>query len=434
MLRISRDDISGDEIQYYDPAHRFIKLSVAKYFEERGMTMSRPQIAIVNALNSANYKFVVAAVSRRLGKTYIANVIAHLVSMIPGVNILVMSPNYTLSGISYDLQEELMRHSGIESERANLKDRVIVMQNNSTIRLGSINQVDSSIGRSYNFIIFDEAAVADGGKDAFETQLLPTLDRPNSKVLFISTPRGKKNWFAEYYYRGYSSDQPKWISIQADYRENSRANIEDIEAARKSMSVAKFKQEFEADFNVFEGQVYRFNADKCVEDLSSMDWTKLERFAGVDIGFKDPTAVVVLGYDETTQIYYILDEYQNSEAKTSDHATAIKEMMQKYEFDTVYVDSAAAQTRFDWAYEYDIPTIGAKKSVLDGIAFVQAIVEQDRLVVDERCNFTLAMLDQFRWDDRPMLLTEKPVHDIHVHIADALRYAVYTHSVASGVF
>jgi hypothetical protein len=434
MLRISRPDITGDELQYYPLEKRFIKLSVAKYFEGREMTMSRPQVAIVNALNNSNYKFVTAAVSRRLGKTYIANVIAHLVSMIAGVNILVMSPNYTLSGISYDLQEELMRYSGIESERANLKDRIITMKNTSTIRLGSINQVDSSIGRSYNFIIFDEAAVAEGGKDAFETQLLPTLDRPNSKCLFISTPRGKKNWFAEFYYRGYSADNPRWISIQADYLENDRANAQDIETARKSISAAKFKQEFEADFNVFEGQIYKFNNDKCVEDLSYMDWSKLDRFAGVDIGFKDPTAFSVIGFDEKTGHYYVLDEYLNSEAKTSDHAVAIKERMTKYEFDTIYVDSAAAQTRFDWAYEYDIPTIGAKKSVNDGIAFVQNIVERDLLVVDEKCTHTLAMLDQFRWDDRPLLQQERPVHDQFIHMADALRYAIYSHGVASGIF
>lgn len=434
MLKISRPDVSGDEIQYYPLEQRFIKLSVPKYFENMGMEMKRPQKAIVNALNNPKYKFATAAISRRLGKTYIANVIAHLVSMIPETNILVMSPNYTLSGISYDLQEQLMRQSGIESSRSNLKDRIIVMQNNSTIRLGSVNQVDSVIGRSYNFIIFDEAAVTDEGKDAFETQLLPTLDRPNSKALFISTPRGKKNWFAEYYYRGWSSEQERWISIQADYKENPQSDLDDIEAARKSMTNAKFRQEFEADFNVFEGQIYKFNSEKCVQDLSYLDYSKLERFAGIDIGFKDPTACIVIGRDWETGKYYVLKDYLSGEARTSEHAAKVKELMEKYEFDTIYIDAAAAQTRFDWAYDYNIPTIGAKKSINDGIAFVQNIVEKDLLIVDENCHDTLAMLDQFRWDDRPNLEKEKPVHDQYIHMADALRYAVYSHNVAAGVF
>ena len=46
------------------------------------------------------------------------------------------------------------------------KDKVIELSNGSTIRMGSVNQVDSCVGRSYDLIIFDEAALADG-RDAF---------------------------------------------------------------------------------------------------------------------------------------------------------------------------------------------------------------------------------------------------------------------------
>ena len=46
--------------------------------------------------------------------------------------------------------------------------------------MGSINQVDSVVGRSYDLIIFDEAALVDG-KDAFNVALRPTLDKENSK-------------------------------------------------------------------------------------------------------------------------------------------------------------------------------------------------------------------------------------------------------------
>ena len=41
---------------------------------------------------------------------------------------------------------------------------------NSTIRMGSVNQVDSVDGRDCDLIIFDEAALVDG-KDAFNVAL-----------------------------------------------------------------------------------------------------------------------------------------------------------------------------------------------------------------------------------------------------------------------
>ena len=78
-----------------------------------------------------------------------------------------MSPNYSLSQISFDLQRNLIKHFDLEVIRDNAKDKVIELSNQSTIRMGSINQVDSVVGRSYDLIIFDEAALVDG-KDAFQ--------------------------------------------------------------------------------------------------------------------------------------------------------------------------------------------------------------------------------------------------------------------------
>lgn len=434
MLTISRDDISGDEIQFVDPPKRFLKLSVAKYFEVIGLDMNRPQVAIVNALNNPKYRFITAAVSRRVGKTFIGNVIAHLTSLLPGCNILIMSPNYSLSQISFEEQEKLLRRNGIEVRRSNIKDRILELNNDSTIRLGSVNQADSVVGRSYDLILFDEAALTTEGEDVFNVQLRPTLDKPNSKALFISTPRGKYNWFAKFYYRGFTDEFKDWASIRADWKENPRASKDDIDAARKSMTAAEFKQEYEADFNVFKGQIYKFNSDKCVENLEGLNISEMELFMGLDIGFKDPTAFAVIAYDHHDDVWYILDEYVNAEAGTKAHAMEVKARMEKYGLDEIYIDSAAAQTRFDWAYEFDIPTIGAKKSVNDGISYVARIIEQDKLIVDERCKNTLAMLDQYKWDEREVLQIQKPVHDEHSHIADAIRYALYTRDPGSGIY
>ena len=81
--------------------------------------------------------------------------------------------------------------------------------------MGSINQVDSVVGRSYDLIIFDEAALTDG-RDAFNVALRPTLDKDNSKAIFISTPRGRNNYFAEFYYRGYSDEFPEWCKYKSN--------------------------------------------------------------------------------------------------------------------------------------------------------------------------------------------------------------------------
>ena len=432
-IEISRKDIVADRLLDLQSETRFLKLPVSPYLEMLGVEPLASQKAIINAINNPKYRFVCAAVSRRQGKTYIANIIGQLVSLVPNSNILIMSPNYALSQISFDLQRTLIKHFDLEVTKDNAKDKVIEMSNGSTIRMGSVNQVDSCVGRSYDLIIFDEAALADG-KDAFNVALRPTLDKENSKAIFISTPRGKNNWFSEFFFRGFTDEFSEWASIRATYKDNPRMSESDIAEARQSMSEPEFRQEYEADFNTYEGQIWNFDAEECIFNGSELDTSKMDVFAGLDVGYRDPTAFCVIGYDWDEEKYYLLDEYLDAEQTTEKHAKEIQLLISKWDIDYIYIDSAAQQTRFDFAQNYDISTINAKKSVLDGIAQVAAIVDNNNLFIEQGCKESLSALDQYQWDANPNLAREKPKHNYASHMADALRYALYSFQTSATSF
>jgi len=432
-VEVSRKDIISTEIMDISSTDRFLKVPVEPYLDMLTLTPLESQIAMINAVNNPKYRFIVAALSRRQGKTYIANIIGQLVTLIPNCNVLIMSPNYSLSQISFDLQRGLIKHFDLEVTKDNAKDKVITLSNGSNVRMGSVNQVDSCVGRSYDLIIFDEAALSDG-KDAFNVALRPTLDKPNSKAIFVSTPRGRNNWFSEFYYRGYSDEFPEWCSIKATYKDNPRMTESDILEARKSMSEAEFKQEYEADFNTYEGQVWSFNFETQTQNYDKFEPRGMDIFAGLDVGYRDPTAFCVIAYDWDKETFHLLDEYFDSERTTEQHAIEIQRLIDKWDIDYIYIDSAAAQTRFDLAQNYDISTINAKKSVLDGIAHVAAIVDNDSLFVDQACTQTLACLDAYQWDNNPNLVREKPKHNMASHMADALRYALYSFQTSGGTF
>ena len=428
-IQISRADIVSDYFLDYSEADKFLKLPVEPYLELLNITALPSQVAIINGTNSPKYRFVCAAISRRQGKTYIANIIGQLVSLVPSSNILIMSPNYALSQISFDLQRNLIKHFDLEVVRDNAKDKVIELSNGSTIRMGSVNQVDSCVGRSYDLIIFDEAALADG-RDAFNVALRPTLDKDNSKALFISTPRGRNNWFSEFFDRGFNDEFPEWCSIRATYKDNPRMSETDIAEARKSMSEAEFRQEYEADFNTYEGQVWDFNYEECVGNFQDISLEGFDIFAGLDVGYRDPTAFCVIAYSWEEEKFFVLDEYFDSERTTEQHAAEIRRMIDRWDLDYIYIDSAAQQTRFDFAQNYDISTVNAKKSILDGIGHVAGVVDNDRLMVDQKCQEVLLSLDQYQWDPNPNLMKEKPKHNRASHMADAIRYALYSFETA----
>lgn len=433
MLKISRSDITGDVIQEYPPETRFIKLPIENYMKLlvwNGVPvweeLNRPQIALINAINSPRYRFVCAALSRRLGKTFIANVIGQLTVLIPGCNVLIMSPNYNLSTISFELQRSLIKNFDLELDKDNVKDKVIELSNGSTIRMGSLSTVDSSVGRSYNLIIFDEAALGEDGEDAFNVALRPTLDRPGSKAIFISTPRGKNNWFSKFWDRGFLDSYPEWVSLQADYTENTRMKESDVSEARNSMSKAQFEQEYMASFNVYEGQIYKVTDSMVVDYLHQEG---CEYIAGCDPGYRDPTAFLVVSYVANGDYFHVVDEYLQSEVSTETHANCFKALIDQHGVETVFIDSAAAQFAADLAYNYDISTTKAKKDVLPGIAYIQTLIDQGRLKVAPHCKHTLEMLDQYQWDSNQSLTREKPVHSRVSHIADALRYCLYTYTL-----
>lgn len=430
MLTISRPDIELEYIQEQDPKTRFIKLPIDNYLKLLNLydTINRPQIALINAANSSKYRFICCALARRLGKTYIANIIGQLVTLVPNSNVLIMSPNYNLSSISFELQRKLIRHFDLEVQRDNVKDRVIELSNNSTIRMGSISTVDSSVGRSYDLIIFDEAALSERGEQAFNTALRPTLDKPSSKAIFISTPRGKQNWFSRFWTRGFDPNFSEWCSIQADYTENTRMSESDVEEAKRSMSKQEFEQEYMASFTTFEGQIYdSFKPEHILDSLPEHRF--LEAFAGCDPGYRDATAFVVMLYDPVHDKFYCVQDYCEAERTTAEHSQHFHHMIQQWNIETIFIDSAAAQFASDLAYGYNITTTRAKKDVLSGIAYVQTLIQQDRLLVMRDCVHVLAMLDQYRWDNREGLTREKPKHDQYSHIADAVRYALYSFTV-----
>lgn len=430
MLEVSRE-VNTTEIIEFPASERFIKIPIDRYLstmvDDNGKPISAisPQIALINAVNDPQYRAIVAALSRRTGKTFISNVIGQLVTFVPNSNVLIMSPNYALSNISWDLQRGMLKKYGIELVRSNAKDKVIELSNGSTIRMGSVSQPDSSVGRSYDLILFDEAALDKKGKDVYNIQLRPTLDKLNSKVIFISTPRGK-NYFYEFFMRGYSPDFPEWVSIRSDYRENPRVNSKDIEQARKSMSKAEFAQEYEADFIAMQGLIYDFDVNKQVIEVDVSKIDVYDIIAGLDVGFRDATAFCVIVTDGKD--VFVVDEYLASVKTTKSHAAEIRRRMEKWNVDFTYIDSSAAQTKYDLAMNYDINCINAKKSKLDGIGYVATLVDNRRIYVDKKCIHTIAMFDNYTWDDREGLQVERPKHDDFSHMADAIRYALYSHA------
>ena len=79
-IEVSRQDVLSDRIVEIQTANKFLKVPADSYLEMLGISPLPSQMAIINAINNPKYRFICASVSRRQGKTYIANIIGQLVA------------------------------------------------------------------------------------------------------------------------------------------------------------------------------------------------------------------------------------------------------------------------------------------------------------------------------------------------------------------
>lgn len=404
----------------------------AKLPPKFGFTEFNPsQKAMLQGLE--DNRFWVHISARRTGKSSAASVLALAKLLEPNQQVIVVAPDYNLSSIIWDYTTELIQVFGIETKRLNLKDRVVRLVNDSTFRLLSANNRSSLVGRAAHLLIVDEAAIIQDD-EYFTRDLRPALSTyEGSRALFISTPRGKQNYLYEYYSRGDNETYDEWGSGLYPWHVNPALKEADIEEAKKTLPPTIFQQEYYCDWVSFEGQIYKVEDKIHLVDSSKYIEPKDNRYTfigGLDIGFRDDTAFVIVATDGTN--YFVVDEYVASEGTTSSHAEIIQGMVDHWGVENIYIDSAAAQTKADLAYDYDIFCENAVKSVNDGISFLQVLVENGNLLFDiENSERTYASVNGYRWNTKGE--KAKPLHDWTSHCCDALRYAIYSYTKSSAV-
>ena len=409
----------------------------SKLPEKYGFTDFNPsQQAMIDGLEKKRFWVHISA--RRTGKSSAAAVVALAKLLEPNQQVLVVAPNFNLSSIIWDYTSQLIESFGIETKKYNQKDHVVQLVNDSTLRLLSAENRSSLVGRAANLLIVDEAALINDD-EYFTRDLRPALStHPDSRALFISTPRGKENYLYTYYNRGQEKDNSDWGSGLYPWHANPRLQQKDIDDAKKTLPDSIFRQEYYCEWASFEGQIYKIDDDKHFVDLTSPEAPfriqpgddRFTFIAGLDMGFRDDTSFVVIATDDIN--FYIVDEYTAHEEATSVHAAAIKELIEFWGVENIYIDSAAQQTKADLAYEYDIYCDNAIKSVTDGIAYLQSLVVQDKIIMDNNnARHSHSSLTGYRWNNKTERV--RPVHDWTSHASDAIRYAIYTYNKNNAV-
>lgn len=96
-------------------------------------------------------------------------------------------------------------------------------------------------------MVYDEAAL--GREDSWTEELRPALSDRRGWALFLSTPRGRNNWFHRLWLRGQDDASGAWQSWRFPTSANPHIPPDEVDAARGLLPAAVFDQEYDAVFN-----------------------------------------------------------------------------------------------------------------------------------------------------------------------------------------
>lgn len=227
----------------------------------------------------SNARFKVLAAGRRFGKSKLCALMALAALLEPNRRVWVVGPEYVhvekifrevYKILVNDLQMFKKGQEGVIL-RNTKGDYVIALPNGSVLEGKSASNPDSMAGDPLDLIIFDEAALAPNLEFVWSQILRPTLADNLGSAIFISSPRGKNEFYKLFklgelgkrqadglakiqkYDNGEDNDMRDWSAWAFPSYSNPFISREEYDKAKKTAITTgryeTFKQEWDADFN-----------------------------------------------------------------------------------------------------------------------------------------------------------------------------------------
>lgn len=253
----------------------------------------------------------------------------------------------------------------------NNADLMATFPNQSQIMFTGANDasdVDKLRGAAFSLAVLDEAAFFNiNVKELVNEVLTPALlDRDGSLVL-ISTPNSAcHGFFYDVTEKGtYNFSVHRWTVKDNPYMQHAvRAINKDIENGILDPNDPSYKREY-LGLWVRDDQeiVYNYTEDNLFENRPNSD--EWEYVLGIDLGYHDATAFVVVAWSPDWPCLYIIDEYKQKRMLTSEVEEKIQRFMKDYNFTSIVMDSGGGASKMvleTFKQRSGIPLKAAKKS------------------------------------------------------------------------
>lgn len=391
--------------------------------------------------HNSEARFRVPTCGRRWGKSKSTAMDMAYHCFTPDAYFWIVGPTYKLAEKEYRvIYDVFMRKLKREFEgrvkatnNAKQGDMRMEFEWGTVLECVSATNTESLLGEGLHGCIMSEAARHT--LETWEAYIEPALSDFRGFADFPSTPKGF-NWYQGMYQLGQSIDPklkdyeswnfPTWTNL---LRYPGGYEDDELTRIRDQASPNWWRQEYGAEFVVFEGQIYdNFNSQLHVKRIDyNPRW---KNYLALDFGFSAPFVCLDIMVDPADNVY-VWREYQKRYLTTGEHGVYLKhrDNPDNYHYDGVYADPHGADEIATIR-----PFLGAIHSPV--ILWENAIEEVKRkiklkadgtpgLFIDPSCIELIRQLQGLRFKTTKGERDAKEgQHDYDDHGPDALRYFI----------
>lgn len=254
-------------------------------------------------LNEAE-RFNVLDCGRRWGKSVLStNLISE--TAIEGQPAGYFAPTYKLLEATF--RETLSCLEPIISRKHD--NQFIELLTGGIIEFWSLDNPNAGRSRKYRRAVIDEAAFVKDLWEAWTKSIRPTLTDLKGDAWFMSTPRGK-NDFYKLFSRG-TNGTPGWKSWKMPTHTNPFIDPEELIDAKTDLPEAAYMQEYMAEFSENAANPFGYeHIHRQIKDISDLPAVSF----GIDLA-KSVDWTVVIGLDENGDICFF-DRWQSDWGRT----------------------------------------------------------------------------------------------------------------------
>lgn len=252
-------------------------------------------------IEDPNIRYIVLRWSRQCGKTVLAECAMIKYLFIRNTYNIYISPSFQLGRKVYGELIKVLYPTGI-IKKANASTLTIETIYDSTLQFHSMEAYASIRGTTVNGIcILDECAyypdILPNGEEPWGNIIMPICKARKPKVLFISTPRGKRGILWEHYLRAKNGEEG-YAELSRTIYDDELVTKNEIEEIKKSIPDLAFRQEFMVEF-IDSSLTFFIGFENCFKRFI---YQPVKEWIGVDLSGNGSDETIVTKINAVNQV------------------------------------------------------------------------------------------------------------------------------------